>query len=218
MSHELYFMNLVEANREYIDQELFSERALSKLLKFFPNYKSLLLYHAQRMQDTFPSRQAMGVCEFCKQSSDVRASTLNWRGKHYHTGIDSLILIFMVLNHHGHASTPAFIIDFSTHHRLCGACLKTTKWKRTFAAVGENLFFTFLLLTVLLFASGLILMGITLGWKLERLYMYWSLVAIIIALTGIFLFIHCQKKVFGWILPKEFRMIAKQPFKLISID
>jgi hypothetical protein len=168
-------MNLSEANREHVERELFSARSLQGLLKYFPDYKSLLSYHAERMQETFPPKRTLSICDFCKKSPTIHDNTLDWRGNHYNVGKNTLLIILMVVTHHGHASTPDYVINFTTHYGLCNSCLKATKWKRTLAEFGENLFFAFLLLTVLLLISGLILFGITFGWKLGHFYLYWSL-------------------------------------------
>ncbi len=170
------FVNLLEANREQVERELFSERSLQGLLKYFPDYKSILVYHAKRMQENFPLRPTSGVCDFCKQRPAFHNTTLNWRGNYYSFGKTTLLALLMLMTHHGHASSPDSVIDFTTHYGLCNSCLKATKWKRTFADGGESLFFTFLLMTVVLFFSGFILFGITVGWKLEHFYLFWSLI------------------------------------------
>ena len=211
-------MNLLEVNREYVERELFSERSLQGLLKYFPDYKSVLIYHAKRMQEIFPHKPTLGICDFCKQSPAFCDAKFNWRGNYYNVGKNALLAFLMVMTHHGHSSVPDSVIDFTTHHGLCSSCLKATKWRRTFTEIGESLFFTFLLITVLLFFSGLILFGITIGWKLERFYLLWSLTGMLVGFAGIVASICCQNRIYGWIVPRKFRMIAKQPFKLIGVN
>jgi len=200
-----------------MEREVFSETSLRKLLKYFPDYKSLLSFHATQMQEAFPPKSHFDACDFCKRQAAHRNAQFEWKGDYYDVGKTTALLFAGVLTHHLSASKPDCEIRFTTNHRLCESCISAIKWKRIFAEVVDNLSIVFLLLGVVLSISGVTLLGVALSWKLEKAYLFWSFAGIIaggLCLAGFARYIF---RVYSWIVPKEFRMIAKHPFKLIQI-
>ncbi len=209
-------MDIKEQNYLQIEREVFSETSLQKLLKYFPSYKSLLTFHATRMQEAFPQKPHMDGCDFCKRQPAQRNVQFEWKGDYYDAGKTTALLFLGLLLRHPSASKPDYEIRFVTNHRLCKSCASAIWWKRVIAELVDNLSIVFLLVSVVLVVSGLALLWVSLGWK-QRTYLMWAFAGIIsgsICLKGFFKYVF---KVYGWIMPKEFRMIAKRPFRLIQI-
>jgi hypothetical protein len=207
----------MEKDSQQIQREVFSETSLRKLLKYFPDYKSLFVFHTTRMQEAFPPKSHLDACDFCKRQAAHHNAQFEWKGDYYDVGKTTALLFLGILIRHPIESKPDYEVRFTTNHRLCKSCVSVMKWKRVFAEIVDNLSIVFLLLSVVLFVSGLSLFGAAIGWKLERTYLFWSFAGIIVGGFSLVGFIRYIFMVYSWIVPKEFRMIAKHPFKLVQI-
>jgi hypothetical protein len=210
-------MKVKETNPLQIDQAVFTETSFQKLLKYFPDYKSLLTYHAQRMQEAFPLKSHLEGCDFCKARAAQNNSEFGWLGNYYDTGQTTALLFMGILMQHPKASKPDLQVRFITNHRLCKSCLTMMRRKRVFAELLDNLSILFVLLAVVLIMGGLFICGFALAWKSESVILIRGLTGLVVGGLFLFGFFRYIFKIYSWILPKELRMISKPPFKLVQI-
>jgi hypothetical protein len=210
-------MDVEEIEEAKFEREIFSEVSLLRLLKYFPDYQSLLVYHAEQMQERFPQKSNLEGCEFCNRKAAQINSQFKWQGDYYDSGQAAALIFVGLMTRHLSASKPDLQVGFTTHHYLCKSCYSSMKWKRFFAELIDKLSIIFILLAVVLVMGGLFICGLAIAWKSEIAILMRGLAGLVVGglcLVGFFRYIF---KIYSWILPKELRMISKPPFKLIQI-